>query len=365
MRSSTAPNLAVREHGTAGPKDLAGLVARNTSVTASRRDRSDSPKCRPSPIRLPALGPAARGGHHSRRTSSCCSARPATCPGASCCPAWPTWRCRPWRRTSRWSARRWRTTTEDEFRAFAKQAVTEFSHHPLTPEQWDDVRPAAAPTCRSRPGRRRWPRRSGWPRRSWAARSRRLHYLSVPPEAALGGDPDAARGRAGRPVPGGDGEAVRHRPAERDHAERPGARDVPASARSSGSTTSWARRRRRTSWPSASPTGCSSRSGTATSSTTSRSTSPRRSGLDRRANFYESTGAYKDMVVTHLFQVLAFVAMEPPTALEPRAISEEKNKVFRSHAADRSARRRPRPVQRLPRARRGWPATPTPRPSSR
>jgi glucose-6-phosphate 1-dehydrogenase len=36
------------------------------------------------------------------------------------------------------------------------------------------------------------------------------------------------------------------------------------------------------------------------------------------------------MVVTHLFQIMAFVAMEPPTALEPRAISEEKNKVFRS-----------------------------------
>jgi glucose-6-phosphate 1-dehydrogenase len=57
---------------------------------------------------------------------------------------------------------------------------------------------------------------------------------------------------------------------------------------------------------------------------------PEELGLDRRAHFYESTGAYKDMVVTHLFQVLAFVAMEPPTALEPRAISEEKNKVFRS-----------------------------------
>ena len=57
---------------------------------------------------------------------------------------------------------------------------------------------------------------------------------------------------------------------------------------------------------------------------------PETLGLDRRAQFYESTGAYKDMVVTHLFQVLAFVAMEPPTALEPRAISEEKNKVFRS-----------------------------------
>ncbi len=52
--------------------------------------------------------------------------------------------------------------------------------------------------------------------------------------------------------------------------------------------------------------------------------------LEQRVGFYEQTGAYRDMVVTHLFQVLAFMAMEPPTALEPRAISEEKNKVFRS-----------------------------------
>ncbi|GFG65269.1 glucose-6-phosphate 1-dehydrogenase [Mycobacterium kubicae] len=57
---------------------------------------------------------------------------------------------------------------------------------------------------------------------------------------------------------------------------------------------------------------------------------PEALGLDQRANFYESTGAFKDMVVTHLFQVMAFVVMEPPTALEPFAISEEKNKVFRS-----------------------------------
>jgi glucose-6-phosphate 1-dehydrogenase len=57
---------------------------------------------------------------------------------------------------------------------------------------------------------------------------------------------------------------------------------------------------------------------------------PETLGLDQRANFYEATGAYRDMVVTHLMQVMAFVAMEPPTALEPRAISEEKNKVFRS-----------------------------------
>jgi len=50
----------------------------------------------------------------------------------------------------------------------------------------------------------------------------------------------------------------------------------------------------------------------------------------KRAGFYEATGAFRDMVVTHLFQILAFTAMEPPTALEPSPISEEKNKVFRS-----------------------------------
>ncbi|WP_235916199.1 glucose-6-phosphate dehydrogenase [Antrihabitans cavernicola] len=49
-----------------------------------------------------------------------------------------------------------------------------------------------------------------------------------------------------------------------------------------------------------------------------------------RAEFYESTGAFRDMVVTHLFQILAFTAMEPPTDLTPAAISEAKNKVFRS-----------------------------------
>ena len=52
--------------------------------------------------------------------------------------------------------------------------------------------------------------------------------------------------------------------------------------------------------------------------------------LGKRAAFYETTGAYRDMVVTHLFQILAFMAMEPPTALEQRSIGEEKNKVFRS-----------------------------------
>ncbi len=57
---------------------------------------------------------------------------------------------------------------------------------------------------------------------------------------------------------------------------------------------------------------------------------PETLGLTQRGDFYEATGAYRDMVVTHLFQILAFTAMEPPTSLEPSAISREKNKVFRS-----------------------------------
>ena len=62
---------------------------------------------------------------------------------------------------------------------------------------------------------------------------------------------------------------------------------------------------------------------------------PETLGLGKRVGFYEQTGAYRDMVVTHLFQILGFMAMEPPTSLEPGPISEEKNKVFRTHDADR------------------------------
>jgi glucose-6-phosphate 1-dehydrogenase len=55
---------------------------------------------------------------------------------------------------------------------------------------------------------------------------------------------------------------------------------------------------------------------------------PETLSIEGRASFYEGTGAFRDMVVTHLFQVLGFVAMEPPTSLEPKALRVEKNKVF-------------------------------------
>jgi glucose-6-phosphate 1-dehydrogenase len=50
--------------------------------------------------------------------------------------------------------------------------------------------------------------------------------------------------------------------------------------------------------------------------------------VEQRAGFYNATGAYRDMVVTHLFQVLGFVAMEPPTSLAAKPLRDEKSKVY-------------------------------------
>jgi glucose-6-phosphate 1-dehydrogenase len=55
---------------------------------------------------------------------------------------------------------------------------------------------------------------------------------------------------------------------------------------------------------------------------------PETLSVEGRTAFYDATGAYKDMVVTHLFQVLGFVAMEPPTSLAAKPLLDEKSKVF-------------------------------------
>lgn len=57
---------------------------------------------------------------------------------------------------------------------------------------------------------------------------------------------------------------------------------------------------------------------------------PETLSIGTRGSFYEATGAMRDMVVTHLFQVLAFAAMEPPPSLRPNALINEKVKVFES-----------------------------------
>ena len=47
-----------------------------------------------------------------------------------------------------------------------------------------------------------------------------------------------------------------------------------------------------------------------------------------RASFYESTGAILDMLVTHLMQLAAEVAMDPPHCLEPECLAKERESVI-------------------------------------
>lgn len=49
-----------------------------------------------------------------------------------------------------------------------------------------------------------------------------------------------------------------------------------------------------------------------------------------RGSFYDATGALRDMVPNHLFQLLAMIAMEPPNSFDADAIRDEKAKVLRA-----------------------------------
>ena len=53
-----------------------------------------------------------------------------------------------------------------------------------------------------------------------------------------------------------------------------------------------------------------------------------RVGVGRRGRFYDATGALRDMVPNHLFQLLAMVGMEPPNSFDAEAIRTEKAKVI-------------------------------------
>ncbi|HZA03339.1 MAG TPA: glucose-6-phosphate dehydrogenase [Propionibacteriaceae bacterium] len=218
--------------------------------------------------------------------------------------------------------------SEESFRNFAKQAVTEFSHHPLTAEQWDEFasRLTYIPTSAGPEGLAEVVKIA---EEKLGGQVGRLHYLSVPPAAAttviqMLREADLVdRSRVVMEKPFGTDlrsaialndkvhETFRERQIFRiDHfLGKEAAQNILAFRFANGLFEPiWNRN----------------------FIDHVQIDIPETLGLDKRANFYEVTGAYKDMVVTHLFQVLAFVAMEPPTALEPRAISEEKNKVFRS-----------------------------------
>ncbi|MDG5487334.1 glucose-6-phosphate dehydrogenase [Sphingomonas sp. BGYR3] len=53
-------------------------------------------------------------------------------------------------------------------------------------------------------------------------------------------------------------------------------------------------------------------------------------GLEGRAGYYDGSGALRDMVQNHMLQLLALIAMEPPSRFDGTAIRDEKVKVLRS-----------------------------------
>ncbi|OWT60595.1 glucose-6-phosphate dehydrogenase [Candidimonas nitroreducens] len=53
-------------------------------------------------------------------------------------------------------------------------------------------------------------------------------------------------------------------------------------------------------------------------------------GVEERGEFYDRTGALRDMLQNHLLQLLCIVAMEPPASLDEDAVRGEKLKVLKS-----------------------------------
>ncbi len=53
-------------------------------------------------------------------------------------------------------------------------------------------------------------------------------------------------------------------------------------------------------------------------------------GVERRASFYETAGAMRDMVQSHVLQLVSLVAMEPPAVFDATAVRNEKIKVLQS-----------------------------------
>jgi glucose-6-phosphate 1-dehydrogenase len=53
-------------------------------------------------------------------------------------------------------------------------------------------------------------------------------------------------------------------------------------------------------------------------------------GVERRGRFYERTGALRDMVPNHVFQLLAMTAMEPPTSFDADAVRSKKAEVIQA-----------------------------------
>jgi glucose-6-phosphate 1-dehydrogenase len=53
-------------------------------------------------------------------------------------------------------------------------------------------------------------------------------------------------------------------------------------------------------------------------------------GVEDRGNYYDKAGVVRDMVQNHMFQLMALVAMEPPTSFEANAVRDERVKVLKA-----------------------------------
>jgi len=59
-------------------------------------------------------------------------------------------------------------------------------------------------------------------------------------------------------------------------------------------------------------------------------TSAEKVGVEKRGGYYDGSGAVRDMIQNHLLQLVAMVAMEPPSRIDANSIRDEKNKLFHS-----------------------------------
>ena len=53
-------------------------------------------------------------------------------------------------------------------------------------------------------------------------------------------------------------------------------------------------------------------------------------GVEHRGKFYEKTGALRDMMPNHVFQLLAMTAMEPPISFDADAVRSKKAEVIQT-----------------------------------
>jgi glucose-6-phosphate 1-dehydrogenase len=218
--------------------------------------------------------------------------------------------------------------TEDEFRAFAREAVEEFGHKPVTSDAWE---PFAARLSFVGIGEGLGPLADEVraARRELGDAARVLHYLALPPSAvahhiqALGelGLQDRARVVIEKPF-GWDLESARSLNAlihsvfdesqvfRIDHfLGKEAVQNILAIRFANGMFEPvWNREH----------------------IDHIQIDVPETLSVGTRADYYDRAGAFRDMVVTHLFQILSFVAMEPPTSLQQKPLVAERTKVFDS-----------------------------------